>query len=202
MKLIIVRHGQSFGDIDEVHEGRADLELTDLGEEQAYKLSKWLKGREEIDIIISSPLKRARKTAEYIGSEIKKELRIDEHLMEWNNGLLAGVKRDVANMDFPIPDGGRKPHHEHYQTESEIDFRARAEMFLSKLKEDHNDGETICIVSHGGMINMLLKSLLELPMNTGHSFSSGDTAVHSIAIYKSGCELSYLNSLVHLKEDA
>ncbi len=201
MKLIIVRHGQSFGDIDEVHEGRADLELTDLGKEQASKLSKWLNENEEIDIIISSPLKRAKKTAEYISLEIEKELIIDDSLMEWNNGLLAGVKREVAVKEFPIPDGGRKPHHEHYETESEIHFRARAEMFISKLKEDRYEGETICIVSHGGTVNMIIKSLLGLPMNTGHSFSCGDTAVHKIIVTERGCRLCYINSLIHLQGD-
>ena len=71
MELIIIRHGESLGDIKKVHEGRADLVLTELGEGQARKLADWLIENEKIDKIISSPLKRAHKTEE----EIRQELR-------------------------------------------------------------------------------------------------------------------------------
>ena len=199
MELIIIRHGESFGDINKVHEGRADLELTELGKEQAKKLSKWLLEHEKIDIIVSSPLKRARKTANFIQESFKTELVIDDSLMEWNNGLLAGVDRNEAEIKFPIPKGGRKPHHEHYETESEIHFRARAEMFISKLKENYFESDKICIVSHGGMINMLLKSLLNMPMITENSFTCGDTSINKLKVTDMGCRVHYLNRLNHLE---
>lgn len=70
---------------------------------------------------------------------------------------------------FLYPKGDRKPHETLYETEYMIDFRTRTELFVSKLKEAQY--EQICLVSHGDMINMLLKSLLELPMTSQMSFS-------------------------------
>jgi len=194
MEIILIRHGQSEGDILEVHEGRADLELTDEGTRQARKMALWLKDYEQVDKIVSSPLKRALKTATMIKELCGCTLEIDDALMEWDNGLLAGVKRDEAMRKFPLPEGGRKPHDTLYETESMIDFRTRAELFISKLKETHY--ERICLVSHGGMINMLLRSLLELPMTSQMSFSCGDTCLHKIKLLEKECHIYYLNKIV------
>ena len=198
MKLIIVRHGQSEADILQVHEGRADFSLTEKGREQGKLLGKWIAANEDFDVIISSPLKRAKETAALISLDTKKKVIFDEALMEWNNGRLAGLSREEAAKRYPLPEGGRKPHHSHYDTESMIDFRARGEAFLSKLKEDYGEEENICIVSHGGMINMLYRSLLQLPMNTEHSIRLGDTSINKFILREGKCHIEYINRLQHL----
>ena len=43
MRLLIIRHGESQADLLNVHEGRADFELTDRGHQQAQAMSKWVK---------------------------------------------------------------------------------------------------------------------------------------------------------------
>ncbi|MGV8981611.1 histidine phosphatase family protein [Clostridium sp.] len=102
LDLIIVRHGQSVADIEERMEGRADFPLTNLGKEQAKKLAHWLKDNAPFDYIISSPLKRASETSEIINTICNVDITYDERLMEWNNGVLAGLLRSEAHEKYPI----------------------------------------------------------------------------------------------------
>jgi 2,3-bisphosphoglycerate-dependent phosphoglycerate mutase len=195
MEILVVRHGQSIADIEDRHEGRADFELTELGCKQAKRLSEW--------IILSSPLKRAAKTAKFINEETGVDIIFDDSLMEWENGLLAGLHRLEANEKFPMPKGGRMPHDEFADSESYINFRARAEMFWSRLicKYGEKEGNLrICIVSHGGMINMLFRSFMKLPVNTDSWISTGDTGIHLWKVSGSERGILFLNSQEHLLE--
>ncbi|CAK7079088.1 histidine phosphatase family protein [uncultured Tissierella sp.] len=201
MEILVVRHGQSVADLEDRHEGRADFELTELGCRQAKCAGKWIKDHYEIDIILSSPLKRAAKTAEFISEETGIDIIFDDELMEWNNGLLAGLYRSEANEKFPMPKGGRKPHDEFAQSESYINFRARAEMFWSKFihKYEKEENKTrICIVSHGGMINMLFRSFMMLPVNTDSYISTGDTGIHLWKVSGNERRIIFLNKQEHL----
>ena len=201
MEILVVRHGQSVADLEDRHEGRADFELTELGCRQARNAAKWIKEHYEIDILLSSPLKRAAKTAEFISEEIGVDIIFDDELMEWNNGLLAGLLRSEAKEKFPLPEGGRKPHDEFAESESYINFRARAEMFWSKFIDKYGKEESnirVCIVSHGGMINMLFRSFLMLPVNTDSYISTGDTGIHLWKVIGSDRRIIFLNKQEHL----
>ncbi|MFA5524942.1 MAG: histidine phosphatase family protein [Tissierellales bacterium] len=181
IELLLVRHGQSVADIEGRHEGRADFPLTDLGREQAEKLSEWLKERYSFDMIIASPLKRAKETAEIIGSKMNHSVIFNDDLMEWNNGVLAGLLREEAKRKYPVPEGGRKYFQSVEKGESLIDFRGRAEHFLASLLHSIKDVEEktkICIVAHGGIITMLYRSFLNLPIDTNIWLASGDTGIH------------------------
>lgn len=202
LDLIIVRHGQSIADIEERHEGRADFSLTVLGRNQAEKLAYWLKENLIFDYIISSPLKRASETSEIISSICCKDVNYDARLMEWNNGVLAGLLRVEAKEKYPIPNGGRKYFQRILKGESEINFGSRAEEFIAELIDKYESDEEyikILIVSHGGMINMMIQSLLSLPIKNNISFSSGDTAVHMLRAIGDKRIIVSLNGREHLK---
>ncbi|QUH19328.1 histidine phosphatase family protein [Alkaliphilus sp. B6464] len=204
IEFVVIRHGQSLADIEGRHEGRADFPLTDLGREQAEKLAKWLKQRYNFDTIISSPLKRARETAEIIGSKMNKSVIFNEDLMEWNNGVLAGLLREDANRDYPEPEGGRKYFQAVQNGESMIDLRSRAEHFLADLihsTKDSKDNIRICIVSHGGLITMLYRSFLNMPIDTNVWLSSGDTGVHLWQINNDKKIVMFTNIQEHLRCD-
>jgi 2,3-bisphosphoglycerate-dependent phosphoglycerate mutase len=181
IEILVVRHGQSTADLEDRHEGRADFPLTELGLLQARKVANWINTNYPPEILISSPLIRAATTAKFIGETVGVDVQYDEDLKEWNNGLLAGLLRVEAEQKYPLPEGGRKPHDEFYESESYISFRARVEKFWSKLldprRKDINN-KRICIVSHGGTITMLYRSFLNLPMNTNVGIYTGDTGVH------------------------
>lgn len=201
MEILVVRHGQSVADIEGRLEGRADFQLTELGCTQAKLLSEWIKSNYKIDIIFSSPLKRAAKTAQFISEATGANIVIDDSLMEWDNGLLAGLRKSEANERFPMPQCGRKPHDEFAEAESYINFRARAEMFWSKFICKYEEGEQnlrICIVSHGGMINMLFRSFMQLPTNTSTCISTCDTGVHLWKVHGNERCIIFSNRQEHL----
>jgi len=58
MKLLIIRHGESEADILNVHEGRADFNLTDKGHIQAQAMADYVSKNYSIDKLYASPLKR------------------------------------------------------------------------------------------------------------------------------------------------
>ena len=181
LDILVLRHGQSVADVEKRLEGRADFELTEIGCKQAVKTSEWIEKNFKPEIVISSPLKRAAKTAGIISQKIHATVTYDDSLMEWDNGLLAGLLISEADEKYPLPDGGRKPYDTFYETESLISFRSRAEAFWSKLLDQYDKADEhrkICIVSHGKMIDMLFQSFLNLPIEAYIYLYTGDTGMH------------------------
>ena len=81
MKIFITRHGQTEWNALGRLQGRKDIELNEVGKEQALTTGEKIKD-EKIDIIITSPLKRARETAEIINKQFNVEIVEDDRLME------------------------------------------------------------------------------------------------------------------------
>ena len=136
MELLIIRHGQSEADLLDVHEGRADFALTELGELQARLMAKYVATKYCPNIILSSPLKRAKATAQILQKQVGCELLELADLMEYNNGVLAGLRRDVAAVQYPLPKGGRPIHVAIEGGESELEFRFRTEKVLHQIIDE------------------------------------------------------------------
>ncbi len=197
MNIIVIRHGQSEADILNVHEGRADFSLTKLGHKQALAMANFISSNYNINKIYSSPLKRASETAEFLSNRINIPIIYEDELMEFNNGLLAGLSREEANERYPEP-SVRWPHTSMYGMESMIEFRSRAESILSKIISENDYDSTIAIVAHGGIINMLFRSFLELPLNSRIFLSTGDTGIHHWQVTSCCNRVIYANKLSHL----
>jgi 2,3-bisphosphoglycerate-dependent phosphoglycerate mutase len=198
MDLLVIRHGQSEADILKVIEGRADFNLTELGYQQASLMAEWVSRYMTIDKIISSTLKRAKQTADNLSKIINVPVEYDDLLMEWKNGLIAGLTFEEADKRYPLPEN-KYPHTAIYEQESMIEFRMRAEIILSRIINESPSKSKIAIISHGKMINMLFRSFLELPISTDVSISSGDTGIHHWKIDDTERRIIKINSLVHIK---
>jgi len=178
MNLLIIRHGQSEADILKVMEGRADFNLTDLGIKQAALMAGWVGQNYKIDKIFSSPLKRASQTANILSELIRIDVIYDDDLMEWQNGIIAGMPYDEARTKYPRPEP-KYPHTAVYEQESDIQFRMRAEAALSKLINENPSDSTVAVFSHGGLINQLFNSFLRLPVASNNvHLPTGDTGIH------------------------
>lgn len=197
MRLLVIRHGESEADILHVHEGRADFELTARGHGQAEAMSEFVSQHYHIDKIYCSTLKRAVQTAEHLKSKTQAALILDEHLMEFNNGLIAGLEHSVADEKYPqiaVP-----IHSSVYEQESVLEFRYRAEYMLSKIISDNDANSTIAVVSHGGMINQLYRSFFRLPVDAEFFFWTGDTGIHEWLIDGDSRHVIRANYTSHLK---
>lgn len=176
MRILVVRHGESEADILGVHEGRADFELTERGHRQAAAMAEYVSRSCQVGRIYASTLKRAVQTAEHLKAAVNAPLMLDEHLMEFNNGLLAGLEYDAAREKYPPVK--TPPHRAVYGQESALEFRHRAEYMLSKLISEHDGEDTIAVVTHGGMINQLYRAFLRLPVDAEFGFHTGDAGIH------------------------
>ena len=199
--LIIVRHGQTTADLDGTHEGRQDNHLTNLGVSQVECLTKRLKTHYSIDFMYSSPMIRTKETIDIINKVYNNNIVFDDLLMEWDNGLLAGLKRSEALIKYPPPNE-YTIHTKLYETESTFEFRKRVDKFVEKLFNTHQlDNSNVLVVTHGGTINMILSSIFKDDISLEKKYKTGDTGIHvlewinNVVIYKEK------NSLTHLKKD-
>ena len=101
-RLYLVRHGETERSAGKVYSGRSDVPLTDRGREQAKAVGERL-GTAGIDAIYSSPLSRARHTAQAIAEVTGVSVEIDDRLIEVGLGPLEGRARESAGEDFGEP---------------------------------------------------------------------------------------------------
>ena len=99
MKLLFTRHGQTEWNVLGKVQGRADISLNEKGKEQARKTAEKLQN-EDFDLIICSPLKRARETAEIINIGRNVPVIYDETIAERDFGEFEGVQKE--EFDFCI----------------------------------------------------------------------------------------------------
>lgn len=177
MYLLVIRHGESEADILHVHEGRADFPLTERGHRQAEAMAAYVAENHSVARIYHSTLTRARQTAEHLAAATGCALLPDENLMEFNNGLLAGLPYAEADEKYPeVPD--LPLDQAMYGMESKLAFRDRAERALARILAETGEDETVAVVSHGGMIDQLYHAFLHLPVADGCRFATGDTGIH------------------------
>jgi probable phosphoglycerate mutase len=100
--ITLVRHGQTESSARMAYSGQSDIPLTDVGREQAAHAAQQLAGA-GIDAVISSPLIRARDTAQAIADATGAPLTIDERLIEVDYGAFEGLDRAGAREKFGAP---------------------------------------------------------------------------------------------------
>ncbi len=183
MRILVIRHGESEADLLDVHEGRADFALTERGHRQAQAMARYVKENYDLSAIYCSTLKRAYQTAAHLSDMSGIPLTPDEKLMEFNNGLIAGLERHVAREKYP-PVENLPLHASVYEQESMLEFRFRAEYMLSKVISETAPDGTAAIVTHGGMVNQLYRAFLRLPVDSDITFATGDTGIHEWLITK------------------
>lgn len=91
MTLLLVRHGESEGNVEGLIQGQLDKPLTDLGREQASAVAERLRSDGGADRIVSSPLARASATADAIGCALDLPVTTDDRLMEYDFGEVSGL---------------------------------------------------------------------------------------------------------------
>lgn len=198
MLLLIIRHGESEGDILGVHEGRADFSLTEKGHKQAEAMAEYVAGNYKLTKIYTSTLKRAAQTAGHLSDKTGAETVFEPDLMEFNNGLLAGLTREEADnrypevKDLPIDKAV-------YGQESKTEFRARAVTVLNRVLQENGKDAMVAIVSHGGMIDQLYGALFHTPVGENSFFCTSDTGIHLWKITDNGNYVIKANIDAHIQ---
>lgn len=186
-RLVMVRHGESVGNELGYYQGQADFELNDRGRAQAQALAdRWKCEGVTFDILISSPLARARQTADIVAEALDLQIELNPLWMERNNGHLAGLHPREAAERFPRPDfihpympiGGTG--------ESQWDLYLRAGQAIREIMA-RPPGRYL-VISHGGLLQMAMYSILGLapqPDFLGPQFRFRNTAFATL-LYSPG----------------
>jgi 2,3-bisphosphoglycerate-dependent phosphoglycerate mutase len=163
IELTFLRHGRSSGDDLGVHEGRFDTELTAVGRAQVARLiARWEREKRRFDCIVSSPLARARTTAELIAAALSAPLEIDPLWLEMDNGPLAGLPFAEAEARYPWPTF-RNPYEPFFESgESDWAIHTRAAHAVERLVQRGGPGRTL-VVAHGGILNAALRHVVGAP---------------------------------------
>lgn len=174
----ILRHGESQGNYEGRHQGQADFPLTDLGRQQTRALvERWKSEQKDFSLIISSPLARARETAEIISTEMGYPVELDPLWMERNNGLMAGLSPEEVRETLPQPEFIH-PYQAIGQTgESQWELYLRAGKAVQSLI--NRPPGSYLVVSHGGLLNMFFYAVLGIapqPNFHGPRFRFNNTA--------------------------
>lgn len=144
MSIYVVRHGQTDWNLQKKVQGRKNLSLNENGIEQAKELKDNLTGI-KFSKVISSPLKRAKETAEILAPGMVIE---DDRITERDFGEFEGLNIKEFDAD------------EFWNYESNCQYKSaenirvvfnRVYNFLEKLKSEHGD-EDILLVTHTGIL--------------------------------------------------
>lgn len=170
MKIILVRHGESHDDTINCYGGAADFELSEFGLHAAQEVAKTF-SEIAIEKIYSSPLKRARQTAEAINTVKQCDIGFVDNLKERNSyGVLSGCNKEDSKSiyEYLLSSFEGKPG-DYYSNElllgaePLVDFDMRVEeALLSVVKDAQQNGfEVVVVVTHGNVTRSIYKNILK-----------------------------------------
>jgi broad specificity phosphatase PhoE len=161
-EIILVRHGETEWNVQQVFRGRIDIELNETGLRQAELLAEYLSGV-KIDAVYSSPLRRALKTAEMIASPHKLEVKIAPGLIDFDFGKWHGLPQQEVKDRYKelYAEWVKNPHLIRMpEGESLSDVRERALTVVDEVVAKYEG--TVALVSHRVVNKVLICALLGL----------------------------------------
>ena len=167
-RLILARHGQSVSNAVRRFQGVQDVPLSPLGLRQAEALGEALR-RRRLAAIYTSPLTRARRTAEIVAAGLSMPVVTVEDLRELSLGEWEGCTVDEvsardgdpyrrwvrAPLDCPPPGGEALP-----------EVCGRVLRAIDRIAAAHPNGDDVLIVAHGGVLSVSACHLLGCSLNT------------------------------------
>jgi broad specificity phosphatase PhoE len=197
MRLILIRHGESVGNLENRLQGHEDYDLTDLGRQQAKRTAALLAGT-GLAAVYSSPLLRAWSTAEIIAARCRSPLLELRDVSEYHFGEMAGATYAEVRDRFASSVGAAERV---YPGEEGRDvFFERVTRAIWTVIDSH-PGETAAVVSHGGPIALFCQTVLGLPYKRPMPFAIGNCSLTFIEVPEQGSRdpcLVGLNDVCHL----
>ena len=182
-RLILVRHASTQHSAQRRFSGRNDLPLSPGGERQAVALADRATSFGDVAAVVSSPLSRARQTADRIAGALGLGVDISDGMIETDFGAWEGLTIDEVQLRWPdeltawfaTPDGA-PPDGETFAQVAQRVRRARDELIAAR------PGATVVVVSHVTPIKTLIRVALDAPV-TAMTRMHLDPASVSIADY-------------------
>lgn len=184
-RLYLIRHGETDSNKSYRFQGQTDIELNAKGKAQAQLLAEHFKDI-KLDKIYCSSLLRARQTAEPLAKTHGLELTAVDDIKEIAFGEWEGMTFDEINAKWPgdIDAFFKNPALCHVPGgENFTDVAARVEPFFKNGLAEMETSD-IAVVSHGGIIRVLLCLFLGLDLNKIWNFSVGNCSTTTLAKWR------------------
>lgn len=156
-QFVFLRHGESLGNAQSRWQGQSDYPLTEKGRAQARALAeRWKVENAKFDLVLASPLGRAKETAEIIGSALQVKVEFDPLWLERAIGEMEGLTAEEVRQK------PRPPYTTPYDPiggdgEGDWALYLRAGQALHNLLR--RPPGSYLVVSHGGLLNQLMNTI-------------------------------------------
>lgn len=163
-QIIFLRHGQAKNNTERVLSGRTPgVPLTDKGITQAQQTAELLEHM-NISAIYSSPIQRAKHTAEIVGKHNSIDVKIDDRLIELDMGKFTGVPYDEifsshGNVFLKFYNGELEIAHNGVETFADV--KKRVTSIVDEIIEKHPD-QNVVLVTHMDPIKAMLSNVVDL----------------------------------------
>jgi probable phosphoglycerate mutase len=184
--LIIIRHGQTQWNIAGIRQGHLDSPLTERGVAQAKALGRRL-AHESFRALYSSDLGRAVGTAKMIAAMTGHEVFTDARLRERHLGVFQGLTAEQLKEKFPEEYRLHRTMGPEYVIPGGESVRQQVERnveCLTAIAKNHT-GETIVVVTHGGVLSGFLRHALSIPLEAPRRFEFVNAGLNVFA-YENG----------------
>lgn len=165
-KLILVRHGESELNTENIFFGHLNPSLTSKGKHDLCELKSKLSN---YDIVYCSPLKRTIETATLLNHQ-NSPIIFDDRLKEINFGIFEGLTYNEICQSYPLESKkwiSLKSEYKFINGESLLDLSKRVQSFVEEIK---NTDKTYLIITHSGVINVVLSIYLTENLNNFWKF--------------------------------
>ena len=200
--FVFLRHGESIGNAESRWQGQSDYALTERGRAQARALAeRWKSEAAKFDLIVSSPLVRAKETADIIAFALGAKIELDPLLLERNIGEMEGLTMEEVRK---IPQPPYITPYDPIGGEGEGDWA----LFLRAGQALHDlvlrPPGSYLIVSHGGLLNQLMNAIIGIAPHvdpSGVRFRFENTAFARVIYfpYQHRWVIDTVNDRAHLK---
>jgi broad specificity phosphatase PhoE len=160
----LIRHGETDDNVAKRIAGWRESALTERGQIQAELVAEFVATRYRPGAVYASPLRRASETAERLARRLGHQVRHDHGLRELHFGDAEGLNFDELGERYPdYLTRARNVEDDNFgwpNGETRREFYARTRLSLDVIATAHS-GETIAIVTHGGVVSRFLAEIAE-----------------------------------------
>lgn len=195
--LYLVRHGQTRANAEQYIGGSTDDPLTEQGHAQAREVAGYLQQAAEVSAIYTSPLLRARETADHISGAITIEPRVVADLAEWDTGDWERLKyADVPKQPGFKPECLLDPQWAPPGGEPLGHVQSRVVAKIQELADLHS-GQSVVVVSHGTALGLALAHWFHEDTGAWTQYRLQNCSITEVSI-GSEFELVAANQVSHL----
>ncbi len=197
--VYLVRHGETEWNLAGRQQGHLDSPLTPRGIRQANALAHALADR-GIQVIYASDLGRAMQTAETIAANLNLPVHPDPRLRERHLGTMQALTKAQFQQQHPQASAAFDSGDPDHCLPGGESARQRYDRTVSCVEElaQHQPGQTMLIVTHGGVLDGMCRRTLAIPLTQPRRFSLFNGAVNRFTWTDPNWQLDTWGDLTHL----